>query len=196
MCKIAICYKRPFTKKEFDKAWFLNSDGVGFSYVKNNKVHIYKGLMNKNKAWEKYQEVNPPIPHIIHFRKSSTGQTTDYLTHPFLCTEKSEPFLEYHGLDSALFHNGVITGWKDILLSYWLSIGIVEDGDWSDTRLVASILSKFINDEKQIERLITKIWPSERFAIISTKGIKLIGQYSEVDDVYHSDMAYASCEDY
>jgi predicted glutamine amidotransferase len=79
-----------------EACWNSNSDGAGFAYVEDKKLHVIKGLMTYNDFIEAY------IPHetkqlLLHFRIATHGGITEEMTHPFLIDD-----------NLALIHNGII----------------------------------------------------------------------------------------
>ncbi len=78
--------------------WRTNSDGAGFMYAEDDKLHVVKGLMTYNAFMEAYE------PHagkkmVLHFRIKTHGAKDEVNTHPFKISD-----------DLAFVHNGTITG--------------------------------------------------------------------------------------
>lgn len=137
MCCLLLCKSRALNKDEFEEAWSRNKDGFGYAYRKDKKVVFKKGMMDKNIAFEEYNKINNIFPHVAHFRLGNP--VCEELTHPFLCTEDSELILEGETDEPVLFHNGVVASWEKYLLTIFLKLGHIPEGDWSDTRVVAII---------------------------------------------------------
>jgi len=186
MCRIAVCLKRKLTKEEFDNGWTANSDGVGFAYAKDDKVHAIKGLMEKEAAWKRYSECNMEFPHVVHFRKKSAGDVSAELTHPFIVSEDSPAFEEYHGEEPVLFHNGTITDWKQMLLLSSAINGSFKPGKWSDARFAAAMVSKF-TDQENIKYFLEMVGGGDKFALVTKDHVQIVGKYGEKKDVYYSD---------
>lgn len=154
MCIIAICKEKTLPKDEFMESFRCNKDGFGFAWRENGRVEYVKGIMKADEAWETYKLFNKTVkdvfPHILHFRIGSP--VTQELTHPFIITEDSKLFLNSQdarkeiGFESVMFHNGVVTGWKDYLVPLFLKLGYIPDGKWSDTRLVAMLVKELGNE--------------------------------------------------
>lgn len=74
-----------------------NSDGCGFVYCEDNKLHIVKGLFKFKEFLDLYRE-KEEFPMLIHFRWATHGNTNLINCHPFsMCDGKF-----------AMIHNGVI----------------------------------------------------------------------------------------
>lgn len=83
------------------QGWISNSDGAGFSYIKEGKVCIEKGFMELKDFLAAYQVASTKYkssPFLIHFRIRSMGNKTADNTHPFVIA------------GGALIHNGSLDG--------------------------------------------------------------------------------------
>mgnify|MGYP000941694876 CR=1 FL=1 len=142
MCIICICDKRKLTDDEIYNCWTSNHDGAGIAWAENGKVKYKKGFLELEDFTKFYKNVNV-LPHVVHFRTGTSGGNGPEMTHPFIVDDKGSLDLEYEGDKSVLFHNGVITDWKDMAMTYFLSNNIkIPDGAWSDTRLLALLCSR------------------------------------------------------
>jgi hypothetical protein len=154
MCIIAICEEKTLPKEEFFKCFESNRDGFGFSWRGKEKVQFIKGLMKVDEAWDVYNKFvtigENLFPHILHFRLGSP--VIPELTHPFIVSENSELYKNSKKarkkvqFDSVLFHNGIISGWKDMLINMFVANGNIPEGEWSDTRMVAIMVNKLGNE--------------------------------------------------
>lgn len=150
MCIIAVIPEgKQFSEQELSTCWKNNDDGGGFAYVKDGKVQIRKGFMDKesfskalNSLHGKYGATSP---FIIHFRIRTHGAMDKERTHPFRLED-----------GSALAHNGILSGPG------------MTDSVKSDTQLFierfGSLLSKeIVRREKQV---IGKAIGFNKFAIL------------------------------
>lgn len=90
-------------------AFRANSDGAGFAYHKDGRVHIVKGFMQYEKfieAWRPFAK----LAALIHFRYTTHGATNHANCHPFELD------------DGALIHNGIISGMGDSRYGYNYSV--------------------------------------------------------------------------
>jgi len=181
MCIIAYSESRKLTKKEFDNCWRSNSDGFGIAWRDNGKIHYLKGYEKKEDAWKVYQKIDI-LPHVAHFRITSTGKTLPELTHPFIVEKDSNLKLKYSGIDSVLFHNGTISDWERFGMSHFMDIGYIPEGEISDTRVAAMIVSKL--GERALKFM------SGKFVHFKLEESLLIGSFEEEKGVFFSNSGY------
>jgi hypothetical protein len=99
MCIIAVVPKDLILDESIiQRMWNGNSDGAGFMYAEDGKLHVQKGYMTYKSFMDAYE------PHagkaiVMHFRIKTHGETNEINTHPFNVTD---------GL--AFAHNGIISG--------------------------------------------------------------------------------------
>jgi hypothetical protein len=151
MCVIAICKSKRIPKAEFFEAFRCNDDGVGMSWFNGDKTCYSKGYMKDEEAWKAYNKLIPEetFPHVVHFRIGSPVKPE--LTHPFIVSEESkiEKTNEIHETKSnLLFHNGVVSDWKNYAVSYFTKIGKIPNGseNWMDTRVIACMVNEIGED--------------------------------------------------
>jgi len=173
MCIIAICEERSLTHAEWKRCWESNGHGMGYAFWDGRKVYAAKGFMKKGEAWEVYKEV--PVPHVVHFRIASAGGIIPELTHPFICSKESEPFEEYTGKQSLLFHNGMVGDWKSLLMSAIMQTKTVPVGEMSDSRTMAIAVSVAGND-------ILDYFDSMKWVVVSKDGYHKVGSWTEGED--------------
>jgi hypothetical protein len=184
MCIICECNTR-LTREEFNSCFTSNSHGAGFAWRADNINHYIKGFMERDAAWEAYQNV--PVPHVAHFRLASAGGVCPALTHPFIVSMESPVKLSWDGPEALLFHNGTISGWKDMLFSLALQIGL-PDGDMSDTRFVAMAMSVPILGDRALN-----FFHGGKFAMLDTAGtIQRIGMWEQHEGNWYSNSGYQS----
>ncbi len=190
MCVVAICNDRKLTKDEFTNCFTSNSHGAGFGWINpDNTVQFAKGFMNEKEAWDYYKTIKV-LPHIAHFRIASSGAKSAELTHPFLITEKSELKLTYKGLDQILFHNGVISNWRNYLIQVAMKnpdILSEPEADVSDTRVVAMLAS--MTNVHVIDHVIG----TDKVVVLSPlNGITYWGAWDEQKGVMFSNSSYVA----
>lgn len=195
MCVIASCKERQLTKEEFDNCFSRNSDGVGIAYFKNGKVHYEKGLMAFDEAWERYCKINTNKPHVVHFRIATSGGTIKELTHPFIIDVVSPVKVTYSGKKPLLFHNGCLSySWKDNLLPYYIAVGKVPEGEISDSRFAAMLISRM---GEEILKVLNNN-NNGKFSVIGfTKNgkpfVRDYGVFEKADGIDFSNGSYKSC---
>ena len=178
MCIIAICNDRKLTEEELKSCWDNNDDGAGMAWFDGKHHVIDKGYMNFDELRLRYETIDI-FPHVIHFRIATAGGKIPELTHPFICSRMSPTAIEWKGKDPVLFHNGIVSNWygmADIL-------GIkVPDHNWSDTRILASILT-----ESELDFLEQE---GGKYAVLVGKEIMTYGKFTEVNGVQFSNSTY------
>lgn len=94
------------------KCFNYNSDGAGFMYAENGKVHIHKGFMSWNgfkKAFKAFKN-RQDLPLVCHFRITTHGGTEKGLCHPFpLSSNVSELKATESETEIGIAHNGCIS---------------------------------------------------------------------------------------
>lgn len=173
MCVIIYCPKGTKIKKsELKDAFSYNSDGAGLGWIdKKGFINYKKGFMNFNNFWKECKKIinNVEIERVCHFRIGTSGGNIKGLTHPYILDSKSnKKKLKYSGKKSICFMNGVLNNQS-----------IIEG--LNDT-------ASFIILESKKKRDIRKemIKQSPKWAIISTDGVELIGDYECENGIYYS----------
>jgi hypothetical protein len=185
VCVILICKTRGLTRKEVATSFTANDDGVGVAWYANKQISYRKGFMRVQHFMDFYfdEHIDRKFPHVVHFRNASNS-VTQKLTHPFVISEKSPLKLTYHGKESLLFHNGVVSNWKKLLLDFYIhNVKKIPDGEWSDSRF-AAILTHFMGPN------ILSIL-GDKFVLFSTTNINLYGEFTDDDEgLVASNMSY------
>jgi hypothetical protein len=144
MCIIAIAEKRKLTVEEFKTCWTNNPDGAGFAwYDKKGNLIVSKGFMKIKEALSFYETL--PLPHVAHFRVGTSGNVCPELTHPFIVSKESEIVLSGK-VERVLFHNGVVSDWKNYMVQIALVDGKMLTGKINDSRVIASLVSRIGED--------------------------------------------------
>lgn len=81
-------------------AYVNNPDGVGIMWHHENHVEILKARMSFNEFMELHESLQS-IPHAIHFRYRTAGDTSDERCHPFPIFTRQKD-----GFDLYMMHNG------------------------------------------------------------------------------------------
>jgi len=183
MCIIAFAKTRKVNKEEFRSCFNANSDGFGLAWRSKNKVLFKKGIMNLNEAWEFYDNKKIKGAHVLHFRIGTSGGKTKKLTHPFIISNDSPLTTSYSGDGKLLFHNGIISNWKDKFIMYMISSGIVPKGEISDTRVLAMITS--MSGTKSIEEA------RDKFIVFSPTESLAWGRWEHETGVLFSNSGYS-----
>ena len=178
MCIIAVCRDRKLSEEELLACWENNSDGAGMAWFDNKYHVIEKGYMNIDLFKERYSEIDI-LPHVVHFRIATAGGVIPQLTHPFICSKMSPLEIEWKGKEPVLFHNGIISNWQDLAKI----IGVETPNHWwSDTRVMASIVSRvdldFLTEE------------GGKYVILVNKEIKIYGKFIEHLGIEFSNSGY------
>jgi hypothetical protein len=107
-------------------------------------IRIVKGIMKKDKARAIYENIPPGVAHVLHFRISTAGSVCPELTHPFIISKDSPIVLEGKTKREVLFHNGMISDWENLYVSYCVAKKkkIEMSKVMSDTRFAAMMVSE------------------------------------------------------
>jgi predicted glutamine amidotransferase len=180
--------------------WAGNGDGGGLAKrVKNSgTIFVAKGFVNFEDMAERIEKlkVNKDDELIVHMRIRTHGTISPENTHPFIIKNegkmidniKEESFTKA----VAFFHNGMISGFRESK--------VLEEKDWSDTRLYAKyVLANTIKNKeeaitganllylikrdqhqssKEFNEAINPIVGHQKFAFLSTQyGLLLVGDH-------------------
>lgn len=180
MCLLAVCNTEKIPKENFLEAAKRNSDGIGFAWFKDNKVYFNKGWMIDEQAYEYYDTIDI-FPHVVHFRLGSP--TSNLLTHPFIVSKDSPLILE-GAVEKVLFHNGILSYWRDAIIPTMLATKKVLEGEIIDTRLAAVWVSMLGNEILNC--------CSGKFAVMygKDKSIEFFGEFKEDKGVMYSNESY------
>ena len=188
MCIIAYCKERKLNNGELVNCWYSNSDGAGIAWQDKGYVYFKKGFMEMNEFKTFYNRFDI-IPHAIHFRTQTSGGICKELTHPFILDFKNP--IEGRTKQGVLFHNGVITNWRDKLdlIAYYCirKNKKFPVGKMSDSRVMA-ILTKILG-----MGYLESIAAYDRFLIMRPTVITMLGDWIEESGIYFSNLDY---EDY
>lgn len=69
--------------ERLETMWRKNSDGAGFMYAEDGKLHIVKGLMTLERFKNALESVGQENKIVMHFRIRTQGAVKEEMTHPF-----------------------------------------------------------------------------------------------------------------
>lgn len=177
MCIIAVKEKGYKLNEEYVKNCFLhNSDGAGFMFVDNNKVHIEKGFFDVDKYIERLEELwdNKHLEEknlVMHFRISTSGGISKETCHPFPITNKLKKLRKTEiNCGSGIVHNGIIGkyAWEEKM---------------SDTQrfILDDVFSLWRLNNKDV--LAKEMKGNGKFCILKSNGeIELYGDFIEKEE--------------
>ena len=181
MCVIGIFDKVPKLKqlRKMEKA---NPHGASITWIKNGLVNYVKGeKLTSKEILRIINKENIKKDFVIHYRITSSGSTCDELCHPFIINDDGyNPQILRDSDQSVLIHNGTLDeSWKDLLIQTCISNKIpIPKGKLSDSRATAFLIN-FLGDGI----LNLTDLESEKFVIVSPKGIKKYGKFQKADSI-------------
>ena len=169
MCIIFVCESERPRPCDIERGIKLNPDGAGIAWQCGD-------LWNYRKGFAGYDEVvewceSKPLPYVLHLRKASCGVFTPRLCHPFPICRTASLAMEGE-CRAVLLHNGHFKGWTRQLNRYVVTGENIPRGPWSDTRLLAYVLSNF-TPPNRIRFL--KRFRTNRFVLCDQLGIRRVG---------------------
>lgn len=199
MCIIAVkpIGEELMERRILENCFNYNSDGMGFMWNEDGKVHISKGYMNFEEGYRVLKELDRRINLkerglVIHFRIATSGNVDMGACHPFAISnsDKTLRTLELT-TDIGVAHNGIISAYippKNSILS--------------DTQLF--IKDYLYNIKEEIPNFLTN--SNILFAIEKVVGSKLafldgegnittIGKFIEEDNYLFSNETYLDLTD-
>jgi predicted glutamine amidotransferase len=159
-----------------------NADGMGYMYVKNNKVVINKGFFKVKSLHESMQDNIPEeSPVVIHFRIATHGAKTAGLCHPFPVTSNYETLCALDvTCDTGVAHNGVLSAYGKI------------NKEYSDTQNYIATVLAFVKDHitnDGVKQLISDSIGSDKLAFLTHEGIiHMFGNYTKLENVWYSNV--------
>lgn len=202
MCVI-VCKEKNMelpTKKVLQECFNTNQDGVGFSYVRDNKVIIEKGFFKFEKFYDRLMEVDRELDLynkslVIHFRWTTHGSTTSGNCHPFPITNNIDDIkATYFESDFSMVHNGIISNYGKNLLE-----------DISDTqnfviKYVFEMMKKdnrFLSKENNLNLLLKECENTKLAFLDVNDNITKVGNFTELNGIWFSNLNWQDVwEDY
>lgn len=176
------------TLEQLKNAENMNPDGNGYATLVNGKVVFEKGISTDD-IWTKIRNGEIVAPCIIHCRITSVGKTIPELCHPMVVNEDSKNYMNGTLKDSetALFHNGTFSEYKDLVLQTAMGAGRhLPSGEMSDTRGIAFVLQTL--GTEALEYIDTGF---NKFATLNaTQGLMKFGQWVKVNGIESSNNYY------
>jgi len=175
MCLIATSQTgKQIPRQHLQNAYYTNSDGAGWAYVKNNRLYTDKGIWSFHQFYSSYEENCVGYPHIIHLRNMSSPPRLLENTHPF-----------YISNDAVLVHNGNFKSFP--------SKNMVSDTRQFVNRIIKPLTAKNPNwyKEMQFSWLVEQaIGESNKLAVIDNTGFIKI--FSEKQGKWKNDIWYSN----
>lgn len=150
------------SKEILDQCWRANSDGGGFMYLADGKLHIEKGFMRKKtmmKALNKHRFKKDDYV-VIHMRISTGGGVTPGNTHPYPISTSIKDLQALRiTCDAAMVHNGILGESEDDLSDTGVFVRdcLAEKGIYENL------------DKKGVENLISHAVEGSRILIVDTR---------------------------
>ena len=168
--------------KQLRKTEKANPHGASITWIKNGLVNYVKGeKLTSKEILRIINKENIKKDFVIHYRITSSGSTCDELCHPFIINSDGyNPQILRDSSDQVLIHNGTLDeSWKDLLIQTCISNKIpIPKGKLSDSRATAFLIN-FLGDGI----LNLTDLESEKFVIVSPKGIKKYGKFQKADSI-------------
>src|ERR1019366_5476325 len=166
MCLLLAAVKGRPTEEAIRNSASGNPDGIGYAYKENGILHYEKGI-SVDRAVELSKTL--PLGFCMHFRIATSGGVVPELIHPFP-VRLDAPLTKKGKANKLLFHNGVFSEWKEVLIKHLTERITLPLGKWSDTRALALLCAihgrHFLN-------LVPR---GNKFAFMTPAKIHLLGE--------------------
>jgi len=174
------------TNQEIRDAFDMNDDGAGFAWsTADGFINYSKGYMTANDIIAAYKEkgMRKILPHVVHFR-NATSRVCPELTHPYIVDYDSPNITEYQGQLPLLFHNGVLSNWKGMMLDFFMNNKLViPDGDFSDTRFMAIMTA-------HLGKNVLPMLNAGKFVFMTNDIIDITGDFTNDNGILYSNLSY------
>ena len=204
MCLILIKpAKVPMPNTRFiENAWQSNNDGFGLAYSLpgEHQVHIRKGAMKLKHVKQLIAAMPNPLEAniMMHFRYATEGKICPENCHPYPVT-KYVTKLRATSIDCnmAITHNGMIPS-ANAYGYYDYATGAYAYASWPDDRKLTDT-QQFIIDhlanlhQSLLNPAVGKLieaYTGSKFAILSPRGVYLIGKFIEDKGILYSNATY------
>lgn len=175
-----------------ENMWYVNSDGAGFMYAVDGKVHIEKGFMRLNDLTNRLKQLGKThdltaLPIVMHFRITTHGGTKPENTHPFPISDNIGVLKKLHSTARiGVAHNGII----DITPR---SKDISDTMEYIASQLapLSKALPNFYENKYAMQMIDNAI--GSKMAFLTGDGkLYTIGQFVDSDGVMYSNNSYRS----
>lgn len=174
MCIIAYKPKgQEVDYRDLSDQWDTNPDGAGLAYFDKGRLVVDKGHMNKDTFFAALAGLKG-FDVVYHLRLATHGLTNRHQTHPFVVSPKphNAKALKPKG-KQCIFHNGVITGLGDNLISDTIDF-------------IASVVARIPDNAGRIKALSAV--SGSRFAYLADGEIYLVGNFTTRNGLKYSNM--------
>jgi len=155
--------------------YLSNPDGIGYMHYPNGdrRVRIHKGMDIESLITE-LDEIDGEA--VIHFRLATHGEVDEANCHPYPVThDESILGADDVTVRAAIAHNGIIRKWAD------------QKDKWSDTaRFVYRYLAHIPRNKRHKALKKHAKNDGQKFALMNAKGVRMYGDWEQVDDVWFS----------
>lgn len=163
--------------KTINLMWDSNPDGAGIAVVDaKDGTHVYKGYRD---AESLHADVRTLQAHnvVLHFRWATHGLINTENCHPFVLSKDiAESNMEAFTTNKpVLFHNGVISGYGDELIS-----------DTAD--FTTSVLSR-LTDTKEVIRLLQTTY--SKYILVHKNKVQFVGKFEKYKGLQVSNLDFA-----
>lgn len=186
------------SNKLLKRAFDNNHDGFGLAYkAQGGMPHIKKGAMTFKAIKQLVRSIPDPIGAdvILHFRLATSGHIYEGNCHPFPLSRNADHLTALEVTSRmAIAHNGIIYSSTKPSIAYYGDYGAWDNKDdaLSDTQEFIRDYLVDIGDaifNKGVRKLIEDDTMS-KFAILTTKGILFIGDFTSENGLYFSNTSY------
>lgn len=177
----------------FQRCFEKNSDGAGYMYSHNGKVHIEKGLMTfddfKKSVENTFKKLGgkkacKKIPMVFHFRITTQGGVQKELTHPFAFSNNYEDMRKTSlDVDCGVAHNGIISATSSNANDHNDTMEFIKD--------IAYPLMNSHDKTLDVHNLIEKFLHGNRVIFLHGNGsVEMFGDWTEDKGVFYSNDGY------
>lgn len=167
------------------KCFQKNSDGAGYMFSENGKVHIKKGFMTFSDFYGNvmydYERLNgKERAFVLHFRIGTQGSNSRELTHPYPVSKNLDELkLTETYTNMGMAHNGIIS----------LTSRRTDTVDRNDTMaFITDYVSLFVKEDKDFEDndkmtiLRNLLGSGNKLAFLTVNKMWLIGDFTKDED--------------
>ena len=172
------------------RCWERNPDGAGIAYTVDDGVRIDKGYMSFEEYVDHLQDLEFDLglderDVLLHFRIATAGGITPGMTHPFpLSASTAALRRRSQTTEVAVAHNGHIYMMPQMA-------GLSDTAVYIKTRLSTFYGRdrRFWKSRDTMRLIAAEI--SSKMTILSPDGLRFIGEFYNIEDVYYSNVYWA-----